>query len=137
MQREKLEYHRTYNAERYYRVRTWMRGELGNKCVQCGSLDRLEIDHIVAEKKAFPISEMWAYKKDKLESELKKCQLLCEDCHRKKTISDLGNNPAIGTHGTLSASRYCHCAKCRSSKSAYMREWKRKRRADKLQATPL
>lgn len=64
----------------------------------------------------------------RFERELKKCQLLCRRCHTKKLLKDAGLKPARGTHGTLSAVRYCDCARCRGAKNAYERDRRRKMR---------
>jgi len=137
MTKEKLEYHRRYNRERYHRMRAWMHEILGGKCVQCQSVEGLEIDHRNPATKRYTVTDMWGYSKENVLKELKKCQLLCKPCHIEKTVIDLGNTRTPGTHGTLSAYRYCHCSKCRSVKSEYMRNWKRNRRAAKLACPPL
>jgi 5-methylcytosine-specific restriction endonuclease McrA len=43
----------------------------GKRCVQCGSSENLELDHVNPA--------------DKREAEIKKCQVLCRKCHRQKT----------------------------------------------------
>jgi len=58
-------------------------------CVKCGSWDTLEIDHVNPEEKSFKIS--WSRKKEILDKELQKCQVLCENCHLEKTKKDLHN----------------------------------------------
>lgn len=101
---------------------------IGNKCVHCGKTDRLEIDHIDPKRKSFAISKESSRPLPELEAELRKCQPLCHSCHMAKSIIDHGHQRAIGTHGTLSAYRYCKCDSCRAAKAAYMRDYATKKR---------
>lgn len=61
----------------------------GKSCVSCNENDIrvLEFDHIEAPKKSFTISQAVKLGRsvDELKSELKKCQILCSNCHKKKT----------------------------------------------------
>jgi hypothetical protein len=61
---------------------------LGGKCVICQSEDSLEFDHIDPEQKSFSVGAVLTHAWSKLEPELKKCQLLCQDCHRTKSKVD-------------------------------------------------
>lgn len=60
---------------------------MGNKCAWCGSLDALEIDHIVPrEVSGRPRAANWhTLGKARFLEEVKQCQLLCHDCHKRKT----------------------------------------------------
>ena len=123
-------YQRVYQLHRYHARMASMHKMLGGLCVRCGSDEKLEIDHIVPTEKSFTIGSLWGIKGAALEKELEKCQLLCKSCHIDKTLEDEGKSYAQGTHGTLSAIRYCKplCDLCRNVKNAYSREWKRKRK---------
>lgn len=94
---------------------------LGGKCVNCGSKDNLHFDHINANKKNFYISRNLNRTDDSIVPEIKKCQLLCEECHKKKTKEngDFADKPA--RHGTLHMyKKYkCRCNKCRKCVSDY------------------
>lgn len=129
---DKKKYHYEYNKERYRRVKAQMLEVIGKTCVECGSGENIEIDHIDSKKKAFDISVAWAYAWEAVLEELRKCQPLCKACHIIKSINDRGQKVARGTHGTLSAGRYCKCELCRAAKNKYMREWKRKRRLSSI-----
>ena len=59
---------------------------LGGKCVSCGTTENLQFDHIDPTTKSFSIGKRYRCK-DVFE-EIKKCQLLCCDCHWKKTSED-------------------------------------------------
>lgn len=61
---------------------------LGGKCVKCGVVSGLEIDHIDPSTKVAPVTQMWNKSWDKIEFELKKCQLLCGPHHLEKTLSE-------------------------------------------------
>ena len=67
---------------------------LKNPCVTCGETDPvvLEFDHIDPSQKSFSISEA-SKKKTKIEDvqkEIDKCQVLCANCHRRKTFEQFG-----------------------------------------------
>ncbi len=70
---------------------------LGNKCQKCGNcdLDVLTFHHIDPEKKSFNLSDNWTQTNwADLETEIKKCLLLCCNCHikeHKKDLTDLIN----------------------------------------------
>ena len=57
----------------------------GNRCQLCGAISDLQFDHIDRSTKVHNISKMWTASKEKFDAELAKCQLLCGDCHKKKT----------------------------------------------------
>lgn len=121
------QYMTAYRKVRYVARRNQILVYLGSQCVKCGSLvlADLQIDHRDAALKSFEVSEKcWCMSWEKLQPEIDKCQLLCTHCHREKSIFDRGTLPAIGTHGTLSAYRYCHCAICRSAKNEYTKAYK-------------
>lgn len=52
-------------------------------CQSCGSTENLELDHIEPEQKV--CHTVWSWAPRRRELELKKCQVLCRACHRKKT----------------------------------------------------
>lgn len=76
----------------YIEAKQWAVNELGGKCQECGynkCLAALEFDHVNPSDKSFSISEAIQRKKfDKelIREELRKCQLLCANCHREKTV---------------------------------------------------
>ncbi|BCP02499.1 hypothetical protein MINTM018_52680 (plasmid) [Mycobacterium intracellulare] len=55
-------------------------------CVQCGAAERLELDHIIPESKEH--SAIWSWSQARRDAELKKCQVLCHDCHQAKTTEE-------------------------------------------------
>jgi hypothetical protein len=90
-------------------------------CVKCGSSKSLQFDHIDQAQKSFEISQLIA--KDRwpqLFTELDKCQVLCEQCHKLKTAAEASARKlAEGfTHGTSYAygKRKCQCDICLAAK---------------------
>ena len=59
---------------------------LGGKCESCGTTKNLQFDHIDPTTKSFSIAKRYRCK-DVFE-EIKKCQLLCYECHLKKTSEE-------------------------------------------------
>ena len=127
--REKYnKYHREYQRKRYHRRRDSAIKQLGGQCVICQSTKNLEIDHIDRTKKSYKVSNLGGLSERKLQSELKKCQLLCRDCHSKKTILETGRKLAKGNHGTVSTYRYCRCKECKRAKRDYFQEYRAKKK---------
>lgn len=58
----------------------------GKRCAKCGSIDRLEIDHIDPATKV--ANSIWSWTETRRTAELTKCQVLCHDCHKKKTAQE-------------------------------------------------
>ena len=116
------QYMRKYHLERYHRIRNEAIQELGGKCFICGSVKKLQIDHIDPKDKKFEVSLFLSVSLEIFRKELKKCQLLCHVCHNKKTLKEMGLREAKGSHGTVSTYRYCHCELCKQAK----REWAKK-----------
>ena len=61
-------------------------------CRECGNKDFrvLDFDHIDASKKEFGICQLWKYSSslELLKNEIRKCQILCANCHRIKTYEE-------------------------------------------------
>lgn len=111
------EYHRNRKRERrnkYIKM-------LGGKCERCGSRDDLHFDHKNPDKKEFHISRMINAPEAVVIKEVKKCRLLCNDCHREKTRENWEFGAEESEHGTLwRYKKYkCRCDKCRKAMSDY------------------
>ena len=116
------------HIRRYHRLKQKLIVLLGGQCTQCRETMDLQFDHIDPKTKKFTITDYllrlpWS----EILKEIKKCQLLCRKHHDVKTLVDKGQIAAKGTHGTLSAYRYCKCEKCRSAKAKWMREYHARR----------
>jgi len=108
---------------------------LGGVCVVCNTTENLQFDHIDRTTKEFEISKARSVSKSRLLLELKKCQLLCESCHLKKS-KKCGDLPTA-VHGSLGMHRdhNCRCDICRAAYNSYMRTYKRKwRKLKKLES---
>ena len=58
---------------------------LGGKCVDCGTTENLEFDHKVAGTGDIKICHILS-STQKLQEEIKKCELRCNQCHKARTI---------------------------------------------------
>lgn len=58
----------------------------GKCCSKCGSYGDLELDHVNMEDKVS--HRIWSWTESKRLEELKKCQVLCHDCHNEKSLED-------------------------------------------------
>lgn len=68
---------------------------LKNPCCKCGESEPmcLDFDHIDPKSKDANICSLIfnCVSLDKLQSEIDKCQVLCANCHRKKTAQEVGS----------------------------------------------
>ena len=114
-----------HNKELRNKRRNYAINYLGGKCSACKKRsDEYEFDHIRPETVSFRIAVGLAFNIDRLNSELDKCQLLCRDCHIKKTNSDLGRKSMV--HGNYSrySNKKCRCKPCTEAWNKYWRERK-------------
>lgn len=101
---------------------------LGAQCEHCGTKDKsvLEFDHKRPKNKEFDIANAKDSPMDKLVKEVKKCRLLCHNCHILKTRKsfDFGSEPS--KHGTIWHYKKfkCRCKKCRKAMSDYLKNKK-------------
>lgn len=85
------EYMNAYMKRKYSRRRAKAIVLLGGKCVKCGTQDKLHFDHIDPKTKINSIAQLSSCSEEKFKTELAKCQLLCDNCHKQKTLSDGSN----------------------------------------------
>lgn len=68
-------------------------------CVICGETDMrvLEFDHIDPSQKSFGISQgiRYGFRLEQIMLELKKCRILCSNCHKRHTAQQFGWYKAI------------------------------------------
>jgi len=65
---------------------------LNNPCKTCGETNPvvLELDHL--RDKEYNVSQIiFCHKWESVQKEIAKCQVLCANCHRKKTAKDFGH----------------------------------------------
>ncbi|MBP8291482.1 MAG: hypothetical protein KAX65_01840 [Caldilineaceae bacterium] len=79
------------NIKREYLTRKiWAVNLLGGKCCRCQydeSIVALEFHHVYPSQRSFELSEMFktrAFTNDDMINELKKCALLCSNCHASR-----------------------------------------------------
>lgn len=128
-----------YKRKKRNDTKQWATQLLGNKCAKCGAAPNtnrrsntgLEFDHINPVQRVFRISQRLDLSREKLLKELKKCQLLCEPCHKQKSIQDMvemrkWDETAITgriNHGTVNAykNKRCRCQRCKDAWAEYSR----------------
>jgi len=94
-------------------------------CVSCGSIERLELDHINPALKAS--HNIWSWSEKRRDEEAAKCQVLCHDCHQEKTIAFIKRDITHGTHskGYL---RGCRCVDCTNAHRIYNNNYRLKKK---------
>lgn len=117
---------KTYMKKRRSKNKQYAVDKLGGKCIKCESTNNLQFDHIKTRKEngGFVIANMLSHGRAKLDKELAMCQLLCEDCHKTKTLKDMGWKDAKVEHGTPRSHLYCKCAVCKSAHNKRINEYR-------------
>lgn len=68
---------------------------LGSKCINCGEIDPIVLCFHHLKDKEKKINEIWGYRWSFIENEIKKCELLCCNCHNEyhfnKSIIDFSH----------------------------------------------
>ena len=109
------ETHKKYLLPKYHQRMSDMRAALGGVCVECGTDENIQIDHIDPDTKSFTLSKGWGKPWAVIEAELKKCQLLCRGCHSDKSAKESSVRNSGGTrpaqHGKYTM-RYKYRCKC-------------------------
>ena len=87
-------------------------------CKHCGSWKKLEIHHVDPTTKIAHTVFSWS--QVKRDAELRKCIVLCEDCHWKITQKAIKKaRPVHHIHGTNTEYRRgCRCEPCKQAKYA-------------------
>jgi 5-methylcytosine-specific restriction endonuclease McrA len=107
------EYQRLWKAAR----RTEYILRRGGVCESCESPWNLEFHHRFREQKLD--HKIWSWSRPRIEAELKKCELLCQDCHFKETAKE--RDYYTSPHGSLNSYKSCgcRCSLCRSANAEY------------------
>lgn len=108
------EYQRDWRAKRRAE---WLAGK---SCVDCGSIERLEIDHVDPTRKVS--HKLWSWTQARREAELAKCVVRCAECHRERSAeqySERYRQPLV--HGTRHGyqTHGCRCDLCRQAQRVH------------------
>lgn len=113
-------------AKRREYNRQWVRNRRAEffkdkKCVVCGSIDRLELDHINRTEKVS--HRIWSWSLERRKTETDKCQILCHEHHLEKTAKDMNYGLK---HGTATGYiRYkCRCRLCTDAVVKHSNEYR-------------
>src|SRR5271157_4402290 len=116
---------REFQRQWFAKRRAKQVARFGGMCQRCGSTKDLEFAHrergtkIIAAK-GFRGAVSWSWALERIELELKKCDLLCRECHMKDT-SEENTTPIV--HGTWQGYKRtknpCRCAACTKANAAY------------------
>ncbi len=122
-----LEMDREYFNTRREERRQKFKELLGGKCDSCAAEDGLQFDHKNPKKKEFRISLHIDAPDNVLEKEVKKCRLLCDTCHKEKTLNkqEYGKESKHGTIWRYKKHK-CRCKKCKDAMSKYNRKRRKK-----------
>lgn len=124
---ERKNYNRHYWHERRQKIIDF----LGGSCVNCGSTEFLEFDHIDPNDKSFDIKTNVTLSNSEVSEELKKCQLLCNTCHQQKTAKENTGFTHGTTYGWMKAK--CSCPDCTDKKySDYDKKNAKRNKTDKI-----
>lgn len=67
-------------------------------CIDCGSTENLEVDHVNAKTKQYNPAQIWSRRKDVRDAELIKCVVRCNSCHVLKTKNNKEHSHGVN-HG--------------------------------------
>lgn len=89
------------------------------QCIDCGSVNKLELDHVDPKTKIH--HAIWSWSQERRENEIDKCVVRCSYCHDLKHGAYIHGTIGMYTHG-------CRCDECKESKhQEYLRELQGKR----------
>lgn len=128
LKKEYNSYMRHYMARSRAERRTKLIKMLGGKCVRCFRTDGLQFDHLDPSSKSFTLSGNEHFSWDRIVEEASKCQLLCVDCHIKKTAEERGFE--LHAHGTPATYRHrkCRCVECKEAWSKCQKKYRDKKK---------
>lgn len=78
-------------TRRVIEFRAWLNTIKDHPCLDCGRKFppvAMDFDHIQGEKIS-SITDMWSWSREKAQAEIAKCELVCGNCHRIRTIARL------------------------------------------------
>lgn len=91
----------------------------GKICVDCGSDQRLELDHLDPSQKES--HRIWSWAKERREAEIAKCTIRCRKCHQLRHAAERIR------HGRTRYQHGCRCDVCKQAMTAAIGRWKTNR----------
>ena len=87
---------RARSLARYYKIADWFSSlKKTLHCQQCGETSCLEFHHRDPKTKSFSIAHFINHSKKLILEEIKKCDILCANCHRKIHAMELPQEPIV------------------------------------------
>jgi hypothetical protein len=93
----------------------------GKACIDCGSTQNLELDHIDRSKKVS--HRIWSWSEERRLKEIAKCAVRCKKCHLVKTLRELVVHREHGTYSKWKNEK-CRCSACVQAHRDYQREYR-------------
>ena len=96
---ENRERMKEWGRQRMADTRAWIAEKKTNPCVDCGNTfppEAMDFDHVRGEKIAC-IGHMHNHSRERIQTEIDKCDLRCANCHRVKTQERKQNGQQEGT----------------------------------------
>ncbi len=124
---EYIKYMNSYMKLRWKKRRKLAVQKLGGSCAKCGDSKNLQFDHINPKTKKFTIACGSSYSEAKFWEEIGKCQLLCIECHKKKSSIESEKRRTHGKAHTAFNCK-CTCTLCLDFRVKYAAERRRKRK---------
>ena len=94
------------------------------KCINCGSCQSLELDHVNPDEKV--THRIWSWSEKKRNIEIKKCQVLCSSCHKKKTRSQRKIKAVHPSKTTYNNG--CRCLECKRVMRDHFRQYRARKK---------
>ncbi len=123
--KQKREYQRLWIESRR---KAWF--DENGPCVKCGSWNDLEADHIDPSTKLYDPKYLWSLSDSNPKKilELAKLQVLCEDCHAEKSLSERFIQTDHKASGATMYRNGCRCADCRNNQRLRIAEQRENKR---------
>lgn len=95
-------------------------------CVDCGSKENLQLDHIDRSQKIS--HKIWSWSSERRQAELAKCCARCEECHKKKTLKDFNWGHIVHGDYYRGYRNGCRCDECRMARRDNARAYRERLR---------
>lgn len=109
------------------RRREWVTANGPCRGCGCDDYEQLEVDHVDPTQKVD--HKVWSWREDRRLVELAKCQVLCVECHGKKTTAQTYEPVPHGTNSRYKSYR-CRCAECRAAHAVVNARYKHRKPVD-------